>query len=157
MKFPINNYSIFESGSGGQLFVQNNDIQKSGSLGMMVYLKLFGGNIEASTVKENKVGDIRLDWWGNDSSKNKSTWINSETERTLQGITINSGAIIKISESVIKDLDSLKKYGDITVDVTFPLNHRIQLDIKIVKVDSKEDIRLVWDATVNEVIQAIIL
>src|SRR6056297_540341 len=102
------NYLIYEDGNGGQLSLSNNDIQRSESLYMLAYLNMFGGNVEASTVRNNPDGVLRQDWWGNDSELNSDTWINSETERTLRGIALNSANLEVIKQAVEKDNESLK-------------------------------------------------
>lgn len=149
----MENYSIYGSGNGGKLYIHTNDIQKSGGLGVMVYLKLFGGNVEASTVKENVLGEFRNDWWGNSIEPNSEKWINSQTERTLKGISLTPAAIVEIEEAIHKDLKLLEKYGSINVDVTFPGSNRIKILITINQTSEESQIVVVWDNTMNEVIE----
>jgi hypothetical protein len=148
----IINKSIYESGNGGLYNIKNNDIQTSGGLGVIVYLKLFGGNVDASTVRNNEAGQIYFDWWGNNSQNNSDTWINSETERALRGCDTSFQSLNKIINAIKKDLKPLQEYGDIEVDVTYPEVNRVKIDIEIVQKSSTVEVSLVWDSTKNEVI-----
>ena len=153
----MNNYSIYESGDGGQLFIQNNNIQKTSALYVAVYLKLFGGNVEASTTSNDLSGELRSDWWGNDITQPSSTWINSETERVLKGISLTPAAIVEIEQAVLKDLEGLKEFGDIEVGVNFPSLNRVNIKITIRQVSEDVEILVVWDNTKNEVVQEIMI
>lgn len=149
------NETIYEDGNGGQLYSLNNDIAKTEGLQMLAYLKMFGGNINASTVKDNNIGELRLDWWGNDTSENSDKWINSETERTLRGIELSGSSIAKIKQSVENDCKSLSKYGKIDVAVTLPGINKVKIVISITEPGNKESnsLIIIWDATKNEIIE----
>lgn len=149
------NNSIFEDGNGGQLVLKNNEIVQTRSLSTLAYLLMFGGNVEAETQKENSIGELKFDWWGNDPNLPSSTWINSRTERTLQGIEISSSSRYTIEEAVKYDVKSLEQYGEVTVNVTFVNLNRVSIVITISEPNIKKDNRLtiVWDSTRNEVIE----
>jgi len=151
----MENYSIYDNGDGGQLFIQNNDIQKSGGLGVAVYLKLFGGNVDASTTGQEVSGEIRKDWWGNNRFDTSRKWINSETERVLRGASLTDQSLIDIEEAVKTDLESLKIFGEISVSVAYPGLNRVSIAITIKQVAQDAEILVVWDATKNEIIQNI--
>jgi len=151
----MENYSIYDNGDGGQLFIQNNDIQKSGGLGVAVCLKLFGGNVDASTTGQEVSGEIRKDWWGNNRFDTSRKWINSETERVLRGASLTDQSLIDIEEAVKTDLESLKIFGEISVSVAYPGLNRVSIAITIKQVAQDAEILVVWDATKNEIIQNI--
>ena len=149
------NESIYEDGNGGQKFIKNNDIATTESLATLSYIAMFGGNKEASTVKENVVTELNFDWWGNYRTDPSSKWINSETERLLQGIALTSGTRIDIENAAKRDLKKLEQYGDVEVSVTFPNINQVKIEVTIIEPSIKNSNRLIviWDATKNEVIE----
>lgn len=149
------NFSLYEDGNGGQLVLRNNEIIQSSSLATLAYIAMFGGNIEAETQKENAPGELKFDWWGNDSNKPSTTWINSQTERTLRGIDLSSSSLFAIQQAVENDVKQLDEFGDVIVDVTFPGLNKIKIVITITEPSIKKNTRLslVWDATRNEIIE----
>lgn len=151
------NETIYEDGNGGQLYPLNNDIARTDGLATLAYLEMFSGNVEADTVKENNIGELRKDWWGNDSNGNSNEWINSETERTLQNIELSSASIARIRQSVIKDLKDLEQFGKIDVEVTLPGINKVQIEVTINEPSKKESntLILIWDASKKEIIQNI--
>lgn len=153
------NETIYEDGSGGQIYSLNNDIARTDGLATLAYLEMFSGNVKASTVKENNIGELRKDWWGNDSNGNANEWINSETERTLQNVELSSSSISRIRQSVEKDLKTLEQYGEIEVEVTLPGINKVQIKVTINEPSQKESntLILIWDASKKEIIQNIIL
>ena len=153
------NESIYEDGNGGQLLLQNNDIGQTESLATLAYLKMFGGNKASSTTKDNVVNELSTDWWGNYKTDPSDKWINSETERLLQGLALTSGSRIDLENAVKRDLKSLEQYGKIEVTVTFPRINTVKIDIVIIEPSRKNSTRLVliWDATRKEMIEQILL
>ena len=153
------NFTLYEDGNGGQLILRNNEILQTNSLATLAYLLMFGGNVEAETQKENAVGELKYDWWGNEPSKPSTTWINSQTENTLRGIEISSSSRFIIQQAVENDVESLKQYGEVEVEVTFQSSSRIKIDITITEPNAKSEKRLsiIWDASRNETIEKITL
>lgn len=151
----MRNFSIYEDGNGGQLVLRNNEIAQTDSLATLAYLEMFGGNVEAETRKENAIGEIKLDWWGNDATKSSDTWINSRTENVLRGIEISSSSRYRILEAVKYDVKNLEQYGKVEVDVNFPSTNRINIVITISEpgVKKNQSLSIIWDATRNEVIE----
>lgn len=155
---PLNK-SIYEDGNGGQTIQRNNEIVQTRGLGILAYLEMFGGNVEAETQKENNPGELHLDWWGNDSNLNSDTWINSRTEKVLRGIELSSSSIYTIKSAIQYDLKNLERYGKITINVTLPSLNTVKIDITIEEPSKKTEQRLtiVWNATRNEIIEKNIL
>ena len=56
---------LFESGSGGDFEIINNDLSLSETIFQSIYISLFGGNIETSTLGNEVAGQERYDYWGN--------------------------------------------------------------------------------------------
>lgn len=153
------NKTIYEDGNGGQQSFSNNDIMTTNSLATLAYIAMFGGGREANTKPLSDSNDLNLDWWGNDKSKASSTWLNSETERVLTGIVLNSRSLETIKKAVKKDTQKLTEFGDIDVAITIVGVNKVRIDINIIEPDgvSNERLALVWDSTKNEIIENIIL
>ena len=149
------NEAIYEDGNGGQIYPLNNDIARTESLYVLAYLEMFGGNVGANTTRENNAGELRQDWWGNDSNANSETWVNSETERVLKGSELSSSSIARIRQAVVNDTKSLKQYGKVEVAVSLPRVNTVQIKV-IIREPRKKDsnaLILIWDATKQEIIE----
>ena len=103
---------LFESGSGGDFTLLNGDLVLSESLFNTVYIALFGGNVESSTVGNEIVGEERNDYWANELvyRNNPEKQYNSQTERTLNTTVINSSGRLVIEQAVKKRFDFFIKY-----------------------------------------------
>lgn len=141
------NYTIYDNGNGGKIYF-NKDIFTSNSIYTIVYLKLFGGNIEQNTELKKEV-DIDYSWWGNFKTQNKSTWINSNTERQLNGMTINQKNLVLLEDAIKEDLISL---GKIDVEISVVSINRLSIKITIDQKNETKELELLWDDTKKEVI-----
>lgn len=150
----MKNFSIYEDGNGGELEVSNNSVRTVDSFYQAIYVKLFGGNVEAITKRENKVGDFRFDWWGNDAKGDSDLWINSETEKALRGVPLVEKSRRDVESAVKRDLASLDLGSEFTVYVLFKEANRILIVIEITEPEGTE-FSFVWDATKNELIEQI--
>jgi len=121
---------LIETGNGGDLVNLGNDLEVIETIYTMVYLSLFGGNVEESTV-EGFVKPQSLDYWANKLmfGDNPSQQFNSETERTLNKTALNTAAIDKISDAVLTDLAYLKKLFKISVTVSLPSINTVKIEI----------------------------
>ena len=151
----MQNESIYEDGNGGQLLLRNYEIIQTKGIAVLAYLKMFGGNIEENTQKVNSTGEIRNDWWGNNTTDDSNKWINSSTERILRGVELTNQNLANIKEAVKKDLKSLERYGKINIAVSYPLLNTVKINIEIIEPNKKEynSLVLIWDATRNEIIE----
>lgn len=127
MSFDV---KLIETGNGGDFVSLINDIEVIDTIYTMVYLSLFGGNVEESTV-DGFVNPQSFDYWANKLmyGNDPSQQFNSETERTLNKTALNTSAIDKISEAVITDLTYLKKLFKITVKVSLPYLNQVKIEI----------------------------
>lgn len=121
---------LIETGNGGDFVNLGNDLQVIDTIYTMVYLSLFGGNVEESTV-EGFVKPQSFDYWANKLmfGDDPSLQFNSETERTLNNTPLNTAAIDKITNAVITDLNYLKKLFKITVRVSLPYINQVKIEI----------------------------
>jgi len=152
---------IWQTGSGGDISLIDNDISLTERLYYKVYLCLFGGNYEASTKGNEVQGEERFDWWGNSLffSENTSKQFNSETERVLKTVTLNSSGRVKILESVKNDLKLLKNISDVEVNVVILSSNSVSIEVNINEPSniSNSLLRMVWDNAKNEIISSVII
>lgn len=125
---------IYECGSGGELFLIKNDLQSIECCDNQVYLALWGGNLEANTIQDSEDLVIREDWWGNQLMELKNQF-NSETERTLDRIVLNSQGIFDVENAVKKDLKFLEKYYNIDISVRMINYNAIEIEVDLIQPD----------------------
>lgn len=147
---------LFETGSGGDFAIVNNDLLMGESLYQQIYLALFGGNIEASTKPSYLASEERFDYWGNSLiwKDVKTKQFNSETERTLRNVALNSSGRLSILQAVNNDLDYLKGVVDFTVEVGIESVSRISITVSFSEKTNQQDkvLQMVWNNSKNEVI-----
>lgn len=148
------NRTLYDNGNGGYNDVKSGNYSQTTTLGTLVYLALFRGNREGSTVRQTARGQYHYDYWGNDKDLNSSTWVNSETQRTLEGIVLNAKSVETIKRSVVKDTKHLKKYGNVDVFVSIPLRDRVEIRVTITEPSNQNnnELSIIWDASRNEII-----
>lgn len=147
---------LFETGNGGDLLVLNNDLSLVETLFQQVYLRLFGGNVEANTTGNEIEGQQREDWWANSLFFNnkKDKQFNSNTERVLDNVTLNTSGRIDIARAVETDLEGLKNIADISINVVILSHIKLKIEIRLQKPGGIEDkiLQFIWDNARKEVI-----
>jgi hypothetical protein len=148
---------LIDIGNGGDLIKNSKDLSVIFGFENMPYLSMFGGNPEASTPVERDPQEQAFDWWGNSLlfPNDESIQLNSETERALRSVPLTSSGRKVIEEAVKVDLRHMQSFANITVDVSIPSTDRVNIAIKIIRLDNLQERSLVfiWDATNNELIQ----
>lgn len=151
--------NIHETGDGGDLSLKGNDLSKTSSLFNMVYLALFGGNVEASTLGNELVTEQRFDWWANQVlfDEQPNIQFNSLTERTLRETTVNSSGRIDIENAVQADLEFMSDFAETSVSVTLETIDRIAILVTLQEPNNlqEQEFKFIWDATKEEVIETI--
>ena len=147
---------LFETGSGGDFAIVNNDLLMGESLYQQIYLALFGGNIQASTKPSYLASEERFDYWGNSLiwKDAKAKQFNSETERTLRNVALNSSGRLSILQAANNDLDYLKGVVDFVVEVGIESVSRISITVSFSEKTNQQDkvLQMVWNNSKNEVI-----
>jgi hypothetical protein len=146
------NYSIYDDGNGGEIYIKESSIEYSKALYVAVYLRMFGGNVEGVTNRDNKTKEERLDWWGNDIKGDGKSWVNSKSEKLLKSFTITQSNILLLEDAIKKDLDDLKKYGEIKVEIIHSKINQISIKINIIQ-GKNNQIQMVWENTLKEIIE----
>lgn len=147
---------LYENGNGGELLVLNNDLSLVEALYQQVYLMLFGGNLAANTTGSENENQQRFDWWGNSLffANRAEKQFNSNTERVLDSVSLNTSGRIDIKRAVEADLEPLKQIGNIDVKVSILSESKVKINVTLQKPDSLEDkaFQFIWDNAANEVI-----
>ena len=148
---------IFENGSGGDFNLKNEDIETISGLTNQVYLALFAGNIEENTSDDLDELEQRNDWWGNFLLV-KENQFNSNFERTLRTIALNSSGLIQIENAAKEDLKYLQEFADIEISSEITGINKMTLFVNIIEPDQQSTkLRFIWDGTRQEIIEEITL
>jgi len=147
---------LFETGSGGDFAIVNDDLLMGESLYQQIYLALFGGNIEASTKQSYLESEERFDYWGNSLIWNttKTKQFNSETERIIQNTTLNSSGRLTILQAARNDLEYLKGVINLSVEATIESTNKIRITVSFSEKTNQQDkvLQMVYNNAKNEVI-----
>lgn len=148
--------SLFELGSGGDFAIVNDDLLMGESLFQQIFLALFGGNIEESTKQFYLETEERFDYWGNTLLWNdvKTKQFNSETERTLRNVAVNSSGRIAVLQAVELDIAYLKTVANIVPDVQILSRSEIKITIVLSEKSNQQDklLQFVYNNASGEVI-----
>lgn len=136
--------------------VIDGDINTSEVLYQTIYISLFGGNLKQSTIGNEIDTEERFDYWANSLlfATQKEKQFNSETQRTLKEVALNTSGRLKIKQSVENDLFFLKNIVKFEVDVYIESSSRIRILINVISLSSNESklYQLLWDNAKQEVI-----
>lgn len=147
---------LYETGSGGDFSVLNNDLVLGDTLYQQFYLAMFGGNLIASTKQNYLANEERFDYWGNSLiwPTNKSRQFNSETERILQEIVLNSSGRLKVIQAVKNDLAYLSNVINFEAEVNILTQNKISITITFTGKTNQQDksLKFVVDSSKGEVI-----
>ena len=146
-------FHIYETGSGGDLVITNNDLSMSESLFQTIYIALFGGNYDAITLGNEEDSEERLDFWANELlfKEKPSKQFNSTTEKLLNEVVINSQGRIKIQRAVEFDLIFLKKIANLEVNIVILSIEKIAIQISFSSIINQKDFEFIWDNASKEV------
>lgn len=135
---------IIETGNGGDVVNKGDDLAIDETISTMIYLALFGGNVEESTVAKTVYAES-FDWWGNRllMSSEPSRMFNSLTEKTLNKTALNSEGRTIIQNAVIQDLKNLSNFFTIFVNVVLPNTNQVKIEITVTKLDKSKQATLI--------------
>ncbi len=128
---------IIETGNGGDLAKNGNDLALVFSFENMPYLAMFGGNKEAVT-RPRIPTEQAFDWFGNSLFfiNDQSIQFNSLTEKALDEIPLTSSGRILIENEIKKDLQFMQAFAEITVKTSIPATDTLLISIKIQEPDN---------------------
>ena len=153
MEFDL---KVIETQNGGDLVLLGNDLALDETFETMIYLAMFGGNVQASTSPDRLPTEQDASWWGNALlyADTPSLQFNSLTERTLNTTPITSAGLIKMRQAVQSDLEFMKEFAEVVVTVTSPKVDTVNIDILVTKPANLQQQRFVfiWDATLRSLL-----
>jgi|SRR5690242_1194247 len=137
---------VVETGNGGDLVKKGKDLSVVLGLENMVYLGMFGGNVEGSTPTERDPAEQAFDYWGNSLlwTDEPSLQMNSITESTLNQVALSSSGRLQIEQAVKTDLAFMSDFANVSVSATIEGIDRIKLSVKVVKPDNLEETEFVY-------------
>lgn len=152
----MDDLSIYETGSGGDLEIKGNDIASSSGIFSMVYMAFFGGNPQANTTGNELDSELRGDWWGNALlfQDEPEIQFNSNLERALNETPLTSSGRIIIEQAAKKDLEFMKEFANISVSVSVISDDRVSIDVKIQEPENiqEKNFQFIWDNLESEII-----
>ena len=148
--------NLHESGNGGEMAIVSNDLLMGEVLFQQVYLALFGGNLEANTIGNELVSEERFDYWANPLffAEIPSKQFNSNTERELQKVVLNTAGRLRIIQVVNEDLSYLTILLNYDVDVQFVGTNHIRIIVNFTQKGSQENrvLQMVYNNAKGELI-----
>lgn len=146
----MKDFLIYESGNGGELSLTNDIIEETSSIFNQIYLTHFGGNVEASTTGNEREGEERLDWWGNEFL-NTDQQMNSSLEKALIDNALTSAGRSVIEQAAKSDVEFLENIADISTNVYVTGNDKVVIS----HIVDQKVMNFIWDATNAELIEEI--
>lgn len=147
---------LYESGSGGEIAIENNDIALVEYVFQQIYLALFGGNVEAITKGNELTNQVRGDWWGNSVlfANDPGRQFNSLTEKALNENVLNSVGRVNIQRAAESDLQYLKSIADITVNVVILNTNKVKIAVTLLQPNNNQSasLQVIWDNAKSEMI-----
>ncbi len=124
--------AIIETGNGGDLLMKANDLDIVEGNQNMIYLAMFGGNIEQSTSNTNIEAPYG-DWWANNLlfKSQQELQLNSSVERIFKTTPLTSAGRVIIENSVKEDLKFLFGFYVLSVTVLIVATDRVDINIRI--------------------------
>ena len=151
----MDDLSIYETGSGGDLQLKGNDIASSSGIFSMVYMAFFGGNYEITTGNEID-SELRDDWFGNSLLFDDEPEIqfNSNLQRALNETPLTSSGRLKIEQAAKKDLEFMKSFAEVSVSVSILDDNHVQISVKMKEPENikEKEFQMIWDSLENEII-----
>jgi hypothetical protein len=140
---------ILETYNGGDISKIGNDVLTVNGFENMPYIAMFGGNPSQSTPTQRVAGEQNFDWFGNAFETDAILQTNSLTERTLRSVALNSAGRVQIEQAVNADLEFMRTFAKVTVNVSIISDDRVQIDIYIVELSNLQNTsqRFIWDSS----------
>ena len=141
---------INETGNGGDLVFNTNDISLTSEVYNQPYLAHFGGNKEALTL-DYVQGEERKDYWANTLLLQDKERFDSEFEKMLNNTELSSSGRLKLEQSASNDLTFLDGFSDKTSNVSITGSDRILLSETLTEGNNKS-FTYIWGEAKDEII-----
>jgi phage gp46-like protein len=153
--------SMIETGNGGDLVRTTRDLKTIDGFENMIYLSMFGGNVEGDTPVQRLDSQQAVDYWGNTVAfaQDQGMQFNSQTERSLIENALTSAGRSLIEQAVKNDLIWMKVLARIGVSVSIIGIDKVLIAIRVIRPDNlqQRDFIYIWDATLKELLEDVTL
>ena len=150
----IEDVYLIETGDGGDVVLQGNDLKLIGGLENMIYIALFGGNPGNSTFGP-KTTEQQFDFWGNFMlhPSDQPIWFNSTLEFLLETTAITSAGRYKLEQAVLDDLQFMTKFAKISASVELICIDKVKISVIVMELESQTstEFSYIWNATNQEI------
>jgi len=118
---------LFNTTDGGEINHVNGEPELTGGFETMIYLCLFGGNLDDDGTEATK----KYTWWGNIDEQDPDKIYVSRTQDILRGIPLITGNLPIIKAAVLEDLKVFSDAGianKIEVTVSIPALNTLKIE-----------------------------
>jgi hypothetical protein len=132
---------VIETKNGGDIVFKGNDFVTTQTFYNDPYFGIYGGNPAQNTTGNREENEPQFDWWGNLLiwENDPQVWINSRLENLLNNIALTSQSRLLIQRTVESDLEFMREFADLEINVTFPNVDKVQIEIKLFQPDTLND------------------
>ena len=145
---------LIETGDGGDVVLQGNDLKIIGGLENMIYIALFGGNPGSSTFGP-KTTETQSDYWGNFMLHpgDQPVWFNSTLEFLLETTAITSAGRYKLEQAVLDDLQFMTKFAKVSASVELIGIDKVKISVIVLELQfqTSTEFSYIWNATNQEI------
>ncbi len=145
---------VVDSGNGGNLELNANDLKMIGGFQTMIYLAMFGGNPGFPTEGIQDKNKQFFDWWGNNQlfENDKTIQFNSYTEQALLDYPLTSFGRIQIENAVKTDLSFMSEFADVRPTVYLEGVDKCRIEIIVIEPNglTSNVFNYIWDNTEQE-------
>lgn len=136
---------VIETGNGGDLLQNGNDLAMVYSFENMPYLAMFGGN-KSVTPSKRLPSEQVFDFWANNLlwPNDADIQFNSTTEKMLEETPLTSSGRIIIEEAVKTDLAFMSAFSDVSVYTEIMATDKIKIGIILKKPENLEEKKYVY-------------
>jgi phage gp46-like protein len=136
---------INETGNGGDIVKNGNDLALVFSFENMIYLAMFGGNKEAVT-RPRLATEQATDYFANSLlfPNDSSIQFNSLTEKALDETPLTSSGRLLIENEIKKDLQFMQAFAEVTVKTSIPATDTIIINVKVKEPDNLQEREFIY-------------
>lgn len=150
----ITDVYLIETGDGGDVVLQGNDIKLIGGLENMIYIALFGGNPGNSTFGPKEDEQV-FDFWGNFMlhPSEREVWFNSTLEYLLENTAITSSGRYQLEQAVLNDLQFMTRFAKVSASVQLIGIDKVKIDVIVMEpsTQTSTEFSYIWNATNQEI------
>lgn len=120
---------LFNTQDGGEINFVNGHLEMTAGFETMIFLCLFGGNIEDDGLENNK-----KTWWGNLNIDNPDHRYISRFQNLARGLPLTSNSLRRLEDAALSDLNVFKTSGiagEVSAVTSIPVRNRLKLTVDV--------------------------